>query len=812
MLELSGPFGYSPANFQAYGGPSRSRNKTCKLTPIKPANVCPEKRKFIKAMTTTSPSPSRQWRGPSLWISLFLAAGTLLVYWPVTKYEFVNFDDTDFVTANPRVQAGLTAESFKWAWHSEVARNWHPITMLTHMLDCQLFGLNAGRHHLVNLLFHVANTLLLFHLLKLMTGAVWRSAFVAALFAWHPLHVESVAWIAERKDVLSTFFWFLTIWAYVRYARGLGMQSSKFATPKAFGARVFYALTLLFFALGLMSKPMLVTVPFVLLLLDFWPLGRLNLVQTTATTNGPPQTGKQKAKVKPPARVRSLPALAAGKLIFPGRLLWEKIPFLAMSAALCIVTFSIQKHGGAMLTGRNLPLASRIENALISYPRYIGKMFWPSHLAGLYLRSGEWPLWLAALAALSLLIVSILVVAQVRRRPWLAMGWFWYLGTLVPVIGLVQVGMQSMADRFTYVPLVGLFIILSWGACELARFWRLPDFAPGAAATLVLSACLVLSARQVACWKDSETLFKRMIAATKNNYVAHYNLANLYAHEGRIDGAAAHYKAALEEEPNYADAHNNFAGLLLDQKRYDDAIEHYAAAIRINPQYLYYFNFANALADAASARHDTNEFAGAVRAYGQALLLNPGASEAHNNLGMTWDAQGRENEAAAEFGEAVRLKPDFEPAHFNLANALARLGKIDESIAEYRAAVRLNPDRAGSHNALGIHYAMQNKMADAAQEFKEMVRLQPDNAAANGNLGNALAAQNRIDEAIPYYLAALRLNPKDYQTEFNLALSLSRQGKRAGAESHYRQALRLNPNYAEAQRALQELEKSVNNK
>jgi tetratricopeptide (TPR) repeat protein len=743
-------------------------------------------------MTTANPSSSQQSCGPSLWIALILAAGTLLVYWPVTKFQFVNFDDTDFVTENPQVQAGLTVEGFKWAWHSEVARNWHPITMLTHMLDCQLFGLNAGRHHLVNLLFHVANTLLLFHLLKFITGAVRRSAFVAALFAWHPLHVESVAWIAERKDVLSTLFWFLTIWAYVRYVRELATPNSKF--------KGFYVLTLIFFALGLMSKPMLVTVPFVLLLLDFWPLGRINLVQTTAPMGGAPQRGKEKAKAKSPAQARS-------RSIFPPRLLLEKIPFLAMSAALCVVTFSIQKHGGAMLTGRDLSLASRIENAIVSYPRYIGKMFWPRHLAGLYLRSGEWPLWLAALAALALLSMSIIAVAQMRRQPWLAVGWFWYLGTLVPVIGVVQVGMQSMADRFTYVPLVGIFIILSWGAAELARAWRLPAFASGAAATLVLTTCLALTARQVGYWKDSETLFKRMIAVTKNNYMAHYNLANLYFREKRIDDAAANYEAALEEEPNYADARNNFGTLLLDQKHYDDALQQYAAAVRINPQYLYYFNFANALADAASARHDTNEFAQAVQAYGQAVLLDPNASEAHNNLGMTWDAQGRENEAAAEFAEAVRLQPDFELAHFNLANALARLGKNDESLAEYRIAAQLKPDRAESHNGLGICYAMQNKMADAAQEFKEVIRLQPDNAGANGNLGNALAAQNRIDESIPYYLAALRLNPKDYQTEFNLALSLSRQGKRSEAESHYRQALRLNPHYTEAQRALQSLEK-----
>ena len=747
------------------------------------------KSKLIEAMIPTSPFPQPARRGPSLWISLLLAVGTLLVYWPVSRFQFVSFDDTDFVTANPHVQSGLTFEGFKWVWHSEVARNWHPITMLTHMLDCQMFGLNAGGHHLVNVLFHIANTVLLFQLLKLMTGTVWRSAFVAALFAWHPLHVESVAWIAERKDVLSAFFWFLTMWAYARYVCELVKQNSKF--------KLYYALALLFFALGLMSKPMLVTVPFVLLLLDFWPLGRLKPVQTAATASSQIRKGK---------------AQAAGKTIFPGRLLWEKIPFLVMSAGLCVVTFCIQKHGGAMLTGRDLPFASRIENALLSYLRYIEKMFWPGHLAGLYLRSGEWSLWLAVLAALALLIVTIFVVKQRRGRPWLAMGWFWYLGTLVPVLGIVQVGMQSMADRFTYVPLVGLFIIVSWGGCELARAVRLPDIALWAAAIAALAVCMGLSARQIGYWKDSETLFNRMIAATPNNYMAHYNIANIYSRAGKADEAAMHYKAALQEEPNYADAHNNFAGLLLEQKRYDEAIEHYSAAIRIKPQYLYYFNLGNALADAASARHDTNEFAEAVRTYGQALELDPGASDAHNNLGMTWDAQGREDEAAAEFSEAVRLKPGFELAHFNLGNALSRLGKLDEAIAEYRAAAQLNPDRAETHNGLGIAYAMQNKMNAAAQEFKEVVRLQPDNAAANGNLGNALASQNRIDESIPYYLAALRLNPKDFQTEFNLGLSLSRRGDRAGAESHYRQAVRLKPDYGEAQRALRDLEKAVNNK
>ncbi|HZM04174.1 MAG TPA: tetratricopeptide repeat protein, partial [Candidatus Saccharimonadales bacterium] len=451
-------------------------------------------------------------------------AGTLLVYWPVTQYQFVNYDDTDFVTANPQVQAGLTAKGFKWVWHSEVARNWHPITMLSHMLDCQLFGLNAGWHHLTNLLLHLVNVLLLFHLLKWMTGAEWRSAVVAALFALHPLHVESVAWIAERKDVLSTMFWFLTAWAYVRYAKS--------------GSKGFYVLTLVLFALGLMSKPMLVTVPLFLLLLDYWPLGRM-------------EKGKANA-----------------------RLIWEKIPFFLMSATLCVITFCIQKQGGAMLTSLHLPLRSRLENALMSYVRYLGKMFWPHNLAALYLRSGAWPLWQVGTAALFLIAVSIIVMRERRRRPYLAVGWFWYLGTLVPVIGVVQVGMQSMADRFTYVPLIGIFIMGVWGAAEWCRLWRLSDYAPRAVAIILLTACMALTARQVTYWRNSETLFTRMITATPNNYMAHYNLANYYSRENKTDLAVSNYVAALEEEPNYADAHNNLGGILLDQKRYDEALQH----------------------------------------------------------------------------------------------------------------------------------------------------------------------------------------------------------------------------------------------
>jgi tetratricopeptide (TPR) repeat protein len=674
----------------------------------------------------TPPPPTRP---VSLWIAIALALATLAVFCPVTGFQFVNYDDTDFVTANPHVQAGLTLEGFKWAWHSEVARNWHPITMFTHMLDCQLFGLRPWWPHLVNLLLHAANTVLLFYLFKRMSGAVWRSAAVAALFALHPLHVESVAWVAERKDVLSTLFWFLTIWAYVRRVEIVNDQLSM----------INYFLALFFFAMGLMSKPMLVTVPFTLLLLDYWPLGRMK-------------------------------SCAAA-----WRLVAEKIPFFALSAALCMVTYQIQQHGGSVLGLQAFPLGSRLGNALVSYVRYIEKMFWPSHLAGLYLRSGEWALWQVALAAFFLLTVSTLVLAEWRRRPYLAVGWFWYAGTLVPVAGLVQVGMQAMADRYTYVPMIGLFVILVWGGWELAGARGLTRYAPAAAAA-ALALCAALTLHQEFYWKNSETLYGRMIDATPNNYMARYNLGNLYSRENRTNEAISNLTAAIEGEPNYAEAHNNLGGLFLDQKRYDEALQHYRIAVRVRPEFLYYFNLANALADTASARQDTNEFAEAVDTYQKAMQLNPASSDAHHNLALTWQAQGRPDEALAEFEQAARL----------------------------------DANRADTWTQLGFLCASHNKMPEAERAFRELVRLQPNNADAFGWLGNALGEQSKLADAVPFYLTSLRLNPADGKTEFNLALTLTRLGKRDEAVVHYRQALRINPNYPEAQTALRQLEGAGN--
>jgi protein O-mannosyl-transferase len=733
-------------------------------------------------MEPIQPTPQAATRRHALWICLGLALCTLLVYWPVTRFEFTGYDDTDYVTQNAYVQAGFTAQSLAWVWHSEVARNWHPVTMLSHMLDCQLHGMKAGWHHLTNLLLHLANTLLLFLLLKRLTGALWRSALVAALFALHPLHVESVAWVAERKDVLSTCFALLSLGAYARYAasaqgRGSRVEGKKAKTQpvrhesgQASAGRpaLWYALALLLFALGLMSKPMLVTLPFVLLLLDYWPLQRFDL----STHHAPRPTV---------------------------RLLLEKTPFLALAAASSVITFLVQQQGGAVQSTSMLPMAARVENALVSYVRYLGKMVWPDHLAALYLRSGGWSAWQVGLAAVFLVAVSAAVIWQWRRRPYLAVGWFWYVGTLVPVIGVVQVGMQSMADRYTYIPLIGIFLILAWGGWELVERWRVPRIGPALGAAVVLGMCMVLTHVQVGYWKDGETVLNRMITATKGNYMAHFNLGNLYDRRGEAAKAIEHYKRALKYEPNYADAHNNLGGVLLKQRRFDEALAHYTAAVRINTDFVHFFNLANALADAG-------RFPEARTAYGQCLQLNPNYGPAHHNLGLVAQTQGKPAEAIAEFRAALALDPAYESACFNLANLLAEAGQGEEAITNYLAAERLNPKRAESYNGLGICYAMQGKMGEAERQFQQALQLNPHYANAESNLANALGAQNRLKEAIPHYQKALEMNPQDFQTHFNLAVSLLHHQQPTEAKAHLLEALRLHPDYPEAQKALAAIE------
>jgi tetratricopeptide (TPR) repeat protein len=721
-------------------------------------------------------------------LCLLLALCTFVVFLPVARQGFVNYDDSDYVTENPHVLGGLNWANIVWAFTTGHASNWHPLTWLSHMLDCQLFGSNAGPQHLVSVGFHIANTLLLFLLLRRMTGALWRSALVAALFAWHPLHVESVAWASERKDVLSGFFFLLTIGAYVSYVERRSASSSALAREGAeqkpegrrpkperslkskvqslkssgrgaaprsdnlhaasrftrLPAPVLYLAALVLFALGLMSKPMLVTLPFVLLLLDYWPLRRFEL----STLNPQPST------------LRSSVTEDGATLL---RLVAEKVPFFLLAAASSVITFIVQRKGGAVST--SLSVGARIANALVSYIRYIGKTFWPVDLSILYPHPGRWPAWQVIASAVLLLAIFAAVLWLARKRPYLVVGWLWFCGTLVPTIGLVQVGIQSMADRYTYLPLIGLFIMLVWGANELIpdRPWRAQALAIGGVSWLAASA--LLTERQVRFWRDSEALFGHAVKVTRDNYLAYNNLGFYLSGKGRTVEAMENYRQALKINPAHEDALNNMGYALAAQKKFAEAIPFYDAALRVRPLH----------------------------------------AEVHNNLGNALSEMGQIDDAIRHYLIALTQKPDHADAHNNLGIALAMKGKLDEAIPHFQDAIRFKPSYASAHSNLGNALAAQHKLEAAINEYKEALRLKPDDAQAQNNLGNALTEQGAVEEAIGHYREALRLNAYNPEAQFNLAQALLHQNKREEAVAHLTEALRLKPDYPEARTQLNSL-------
>ncbi len=575
-------------------------------------------------------------------IYLALTLATFIAFEQVGRNEFVDFDDDRYVTDNPHVKAGLTGKSITWAFTARHAGNWHPLTWLSHMLDCQLFGIEPGWHHLTNLLLHIANTLLLFAVLKRMTNALWRSAFVAAAFALHPLHVESVAWVAERKDMLSTVFWMLTIWAYIRYA--------KHPNP----AR--YLLTVMFFALGLMAKPMLVTLPFVLLLLDYWPLSRLQLGKSAKNVS----RRKQKS-----VDTRSQWRLSRS-------LVWEKVPFFVLSAISSTITFIVQQLGGTIAAIDAISLDVRIANASVSYLKYIGKTFWPSRLAILYPHPVDMALVWPAVAALLILVISIWVIRLAPKHRYIPVGWLWYLGTLVPVIGLVQVGAQAMADRYTYLPSIGIFIMVAWGAAELLAKWRYRKMALGISAALLLVALLICTRAQVRYWQNSLALYEHTLAVTENNSIIHHNYGNVLCEKGRLNEAIVHFDKALRVTPD-ADTHCSFGYALALQGKLDEAIVHFTKALRIKP------DFADAHYNLGYALFLQGKLKEAAREYQQTLQILPDDLDAHNDLGVILTRQGKLDEAIMHFKEALRIKPDFADAQKNLAIALAQKSKLDKA-------------------------------------------------------------------------------------------------------------------------------------
>jgi tetratricopeptide (TPR) repeat protein len=558
-------------------------------------------------------------------MAVLLVLVTIALYWPAMQCGFINFDDPEYVSENPHVQGGLSWEGVKWAFsNTKQGAYWAPLMWLSHELDCQFFGLNAWGHHLINVLLHAANTTLVFLVFRRMTRAVWRSLMLAALFGWHPLRVESVAWVTERKDVLSTLFWMLTLLAYAKYVGASQVRDSK--------SKVWFGTAIAMFVFGLMSKAMLVTLPFVLLLLDYWPLERFK-----------------------PGRARQL--------------VMEKIPFFALAAVMCVVTFVVQKHGGAVATVENLPLGARSGNALISCCRYLGKMFWPTDLAAFYPHPGYWPLEQVLLAGVFLCGISMLLFVKRGRYPYLLMGWLWFVGTLVPVIGFVQVGEQSMADRYTYIPSLGVLILTIWGAYDLARRWRYHKIALAVVGSAAIVLCLALMRQQIGYWKDSETIFRHTLEVTQKNYIAHNNLGSALDKKGQTDEAISQFKAAILLKPDGADAYYNLGNALLNQGHTDEAISQFKAAIHLKPD--------DALA--------------------------------HNNLGNTLDKKGQTDGAINQYQQAIRLKPDFALAYDNLGIALGKKGQIDEAISQFQEAIRLKPDYAAAQSNLAKALELKSK-------------------------------------------------------------------------------------------------------
>ena len=628
-------------------------------------------------------------------ISLFLVILTLSVYRQTNHHEFINYDDDLYVTANPHVRSGLTLRGIKWSFTTGHAKNWHPLTWLSHMLDVQLYGMNPGQHHMTNLLFHIGNTLLLFLVFRRMTGYLWRSGFVAALFALHPLHVESVAWVAERKDVLCAFFWMLTVWSYIRYVEHSGVYR--------------YLVILLFFILGLMSKPMIVTLPFVLLLLDYWPLGRLQYSKS----------------------IDSIP-IYSNPSIF--HLVWEKIPLFILSALSSIATFLVQQSGGALGSLNEYSLSVRIFNALVSYVSYIGKMFWPFHLAILYPHPGILPFWKVAGAFLLLVSISLMAFRVMKRHPWFIVGWLWYMGTLVPVIGIVQVGLQGMADRYTYVPLIGIFIIIVWGVSELAAGWRYKKIALGAIGGVSLLTLMATTWVQAGYWKNSITLFEHTLDVTSSNYGAHNNLGNALAARGKTSEAIGHYLDALAINSDYAAAYNNLGLALVREGKTSEAIGRYLEALRINPD----FKEAHNNLGIAFAKHGNP--AEAICQYTKALQIDPEYLRARINLGGVLVAQGKPEKAIYHYSEVLRINSGYKTeAHYSLGNLWLGQGKPEKAIYHYSEALRINPDFEKAHNNLGIALIRKGKIEEAIFHFREALRILPDYADAKKNLKKALS-------------------------------------------------------------------------
>ncbi|MEW6303477.1 MAG: tetratricopeptide repeat protein [Verrucomicrobiota bacterium] len=638
-----------------------------------------------------------------------LIFGTLFLYGPVRLHEFVGFDDYNYVVSNERVRAGLSWDNLVWAFTSSHFHMWHPLTTLSHMLDCQLFGLNAGAHHLVNVFLHAFSAALLFLALHRLTGAGWRCAVIAALFAWHPLRVESVAWVAERKDVLCGFFGVLTIWAY----------AGNVLNPSRRG----YALTLAAFAGALMSKPMAVTLPFVLLLLDFWPLKRFDE--------------------------------HAGRSLL--RLAREKALFFVLVAVVSGVTFAAQAGGGVVVATSDVSVAARLANVPVAYARYLANLFWPVDLAVLYPHEA-WQTWQVLGATLLVLAICAAVLRRTRAQPWLFTGWFWFLGMLVPVIGIVQVGPQSMADRYTYLPSIGIALLFVWQMAEWGAARRVPMPLRAALAAGAVVALVLATRGQLPAWRNTLALFEHAARVTRNNAAAHLNVGQQLEELGRTAEARARFERALEINPRAEEALYNLGLIHFRERDWKRAADYFTRAAQVNP----------------------------FRA------------ETYIQLGSIQLAEGQPAEALGFFQRAVELSPRSFEGHHNLGVTFSQSGRLDLAVRHFLQAVEINPNAPTTRIGLGFALAKLTRLPEAEQQFREALRLQPGALEVSRTLGSILFAQGRLDEAATFLQQSLQANPKDAAAHLELGRLRWRQHQHIAALDHFQAAAQLRPDWPPA--------------
>jgi tetratricopeptide (TPR) repeat protein len=627
-----------------------------------------------------------------LLISILLIVVTAAIYCQVVRFDYICLDDESYITENHNLDSGITGESLRWAFTSFDCYNWHPITWISYLLDVQLYGNNASGHHLTNLILHLANTLLLFLLLARITKRNWPSAFVAAIFALHPLHVESVAWVSERKDVLSTFFLLLTMWAYVSYADKPSFKR--------------YLIVLSAFVFGLMSKPMLVTLPLLLLLIDYWPLSR---------------------------------AVVAGKKNPWKRLVLEKVPLFAITAASSIVTVVAQ--GDAVQTQDQVSFGIRAANAAVSYFSYILKTIWPTKLSVYYPHPlGSLSVWLVILSIVALIAITALVIRSARKHPYLAVGWLWYTVMLIPVIGLVQVGQQAMADRYTYVPMVGLLIMAAWGFPALVKRF-IAGYKLAIPALLAITAMAVLTYIQVSCWQNSTTLFKHALAATSGNSEIRCMYAGGLLRQGEVQPALVELKEALKSNPKCVEAYQFIGSIYADTGQYEDALKAFYKVLEIDPEYYM----------------------------------------AEDRIGTTLAIQGKTDEAIEHFRKAIDIMPDWAVSHYNLANMLCSIGNLEEAEKEFRQAIKYDKFNGQAHCNLAVTLGRLGKSDEAVEQLKEALRVQPDLAEAHYYYGLVLQSQNDIDGSIEHLSRAVEVMPDMGMAHSALAIALYQNGDLGGA-------------------------------